>query len=66
MRERAAMIITSGIMAGLFLFWIFDFTMTGGGAVSDTASSTAPSPFSIITENVGSLIDGVKDQFKTE
>lgn len=55
-----------GITVLLFLFWIFDFTITGGGTVDPNASTTAPSPLDIIGNNVSDLIDQAKAQFKTE
>lgn len=62
-RERIVLLGALVVTALLFLFWIFDFSMTAHQA-ADSTTEEAPSPISILKENVSAVFSTAADSIK--
>ena len=62
-RERIVMLCAICFTVLLFLFWIFDFSMSARSG-ADVSADTAPSPITILGDNMKAVISNAVDSFK--
>lgn len=63
-RERIVIVSAVSITALLFLFWVFDFSMTTR-LPGDVPEDAAPSPVSILLDNMKAVFTDATDAFRS-
>ncbi len=63
-RERIVVLVSSCFTGLLFLFWVFDFSMTTR-LPTDVPENAVPSPVSILLNNMKAVFTDAADAFRS-